>query len=177
MGKIYRGDIVKDHLGMAMIIGGLGAILLIVPLIVLYLWVSDVTSKGTPLGDIILNVGFFLALFLFGGAACFYLMWRGLNERVIVGEGGLTYIATFFSKKISALNIDKVILFEKERPIIIYDEGDDKKRMKLPVWNSNHYADELVGELKRMNPNITVSDLRPGSCDEVAYEPVIAGKT
>jgi hypothetical protein len=168
MGKIYRGDIVRDHLGMAMIIGGLGAILMIVPLIVLYLWVSDVTGKGTPLGDIILNVSFFVILFLIGGAACFYLVWRGINEQVTVGDGGLTYDATFFTKKIPAMDIDKVMLFEKERPVLIYDEGEDKKRLKLPVWNSNHYADDLFSELKRMNPNITLSDLRPGAVETVA---------
>ncbi|OPY28537.1 MAG: hypothetical protein A4E28_01470 [Methanocella sp. PtaU1.Bin125] len=170
MGKIYTGDFLKDHLGMAVIIGGLGAVLMLVPLIVLYMWVSDVTSKGTPLGDIILNVGFFLALFLVGGAACFYLMWRGINEKVTVGDGGLAYEATFFNKRLSAMEIDKIMLFDKARPVIIYDAGEEKKRMKLPVWRSNDYADGLIEELKRMNPNIAVSDLRKKSGQEYSLD-------
>ena len=46
---------------------------------------------------------------------------------------------------------------------VIYDVGDDKKHLKLPTWKSNDYMDELVGELKRMNPGIAVSDLRHGA--------------
>ncbi|MGA9139735.1 MAG: hypothetical protein WBZ29_05900 [Methanocella sp.] len=177
MGKIYRGDLVKDHLEMAVIIGGLGAVLLIVPLVILYLWVSDVTGKGTPLGDIILNVVFFVALFLIGGAACFYLVWRGVNERVMAADGGLALVSTFFSKKIPALDIDKIMVFEKERPIVIYDSGDDKKRLRLPVWKNTDYIDDLIEELKRMNPSIVVSDLRPEAGGEVLSAPAGEVKT
>ena len=117
MGKIYRGDLVKDHLGMAVITGGMGTILLVVPLVILYLWVGDVTSKGTPLGDIIINVSLFVALFLIGGAACFYLVWRGINERVMVAGEGLVYDASVYSKNIRVPDIDKIMLFEKGGPV------------------------------------------------------------
>jgi hypothetical protein len=177
MGKIYRGDLVKDHLEMAVITGGMGTILLVIPLVILYLWIGDVTREGTPLGDIILNVSFFVALFIIGGAACFYLVWRGINERVMVAGEGLVYDATFFSKNIRAPEIDKIMLFEKGGPVVIYDVGDDKKHMKLPTWKSNDYMDELVGELKRMNPGIAVSDLRHGAGEEVRCEPVGNAKT
>jgi hypothetical protein len=177
MGKIYRGDLVKDHLGMAVIIGGLGAVLQIIPLVILYLWVGDVTSKGTPLGDIILNVSLFVALFLIGGALCFYLVWRGINERVMAADEGLVFVSTFFSRKIPAKDIDKVMLFSSERPVVIYDLGGDKKQLRLPVWKSNDYADDLIGELKRMNPGIVVSDLRPGAGEEAVSVPVNEVKT
>ncbi len=157
---------------MAVFIGGVGMVLLIIPLIILSFWIGDVTSKGTPLSDIILNVSFFLALFLIGGAACFYLVWRGINERVMATEGGLVYVAMFFSKKIPAIDIYKIMLFNSERPVIIYDLGDEKKQLKLPLWKSNDYIDDLIGELKRMNPSIAVSDLRPGADGEAGQKPV-----
>ncbi len=174
MTKNYRGDLVKDHLGMAVMIGGLGAILMIVPLITLYVWVGEVTGNGTPLEDIILNVSFFLALFLIGGMACFYMVWRGSNEQVSVGDGKLVYRATFFTRKIPVMNIDKIMLFGKAGPVVIYDAGDEKKRIRLPWWKSNDYASDLVSDLKRLNPNISASDLRPGAAEEVAPAPAAA---
>ncbi len=170
MVKIYKGSIRKDHLPIALIIGGLGALLVIIPLIVFYLWIKNAESEGTQLADIWFNVGIFIALFLIGSAACFYLVWRGTREKVTVDEGAITYYTTFFTKKLPALDIDKVMIFDKERPIIIYDVGGDKKRLKLPVWKSNDYIDRLVADLKPINPNIDVVDLRKDADVEVRYE-------
>jgi hypothetical protein len=170
MEKIYKGSIKKDHLTIALIIGGLGALLVIVPLIVFYLWISNVTGEGTPLGDIIINVSFFIALFLIGSVACFYLVWRGAHERVTVDHGAIASYTTFFSRTIPALNIDKIMICDKERPIVIYDTGGDVKRMRLPAWKSNDYIDRLVGDLKPINPNIAVVDLRKDAGAEVRYE-------
>jgi hypothetical protein len=172
MEKIYKGSFREDHLPIALVIGGLGALLVIMPLIVFYLWINDVTSEGTQFGDIALNVGFFIALFLIGSGACFYLVWRGTHERVTVDSGAMSYYATFFSRKIPALEIEKIMIFDKERPIIIYDIGGDMKRIKLPVWKSNDYIDRLVGDLKPINPNIDVVDLRKDANVEVRYEEV-----
>ena len=77
---------------------------------------------------------------------------------------------TFFTKTLPALDIDKVMIFDKERPIIIYDVGGDMKRLKLPVWKSNDYIDRLVADLKPTNPNIDVVDLRKDADVEVRYE-------
>lgn len=170
MVKIYKGSVRKDHLPIALIIGSLGALLVIMPLIVFYLWIKTEESQGVQLGDIALNVGFFIALFLISSAACFYLVWRGTREQVTVDEGAITYYATFFTKTLPALNIDKIMIFDKERPIIIYDVGGDMKRLRLPVWKSNDYIDRLVADLKPINPNIDVVDLRKDADVEVRYE-------
>ncbi|HUL62709.1 MAG TPA: hypothetical protein VLT35_06565, partial [Methanocella sp.] len=154
----------------ALVIGGLGALLVIAPLIVFYLWISTVTGQGTQLGDIIVNVSFFIALFLLGSLACFYLVWRGAHERVTIDRGAMTYYAPFFSRTIPALNIDKLMIFDRERPVVIYDAGGDVKRMRLPAWKSNDYIDRLAGDLKPINPNIEVVDLRKDAGAEVRYE-------
>jgi hypothetical protein len=87
-----------------------------------------------------------------------------------VEEGSITYYATFFTKTISALEIEKIMIFDKERPMIIYNVGEDLKRLKLPVWKSNDYVDSLAADLKRMNPNIDIVDLRKYADIEVRYE-------
>jgi hypothetical protein len=168
--KIYKGSIGKDHLPISLIIGGLGALLVIIPPIVFYLWIGNAESEGTRLADIWFNVGIFIALFLIGSAAYFYLVWRGTREKVTVGEGATTYYTTFFTKTLSALDIDKIMIFDGERPIIIYDVGGDKKRLKLPVWKSNNYIDRLVADLKPINPNIDVVDMCRDADVEVRYE-------
>lgn len=81
MVKIYRGDFRKDYLGLTLVIGSLGALLIIMPLVVFYLWIGNEVNSGISLSDIALNAGFFLVLFLAGSCACFYLIWRGVNER------------------------------------------------------------------------------------------------
>jgi hypothetical protein len=140
------------------------------PLIVFYLWIRNAESEGTQLADIWFNVGIFITLFLIGSAACFYLVWRGTHERVTVKDGAMTYYTTFFSKTIPALDIEKIMIFDKERPIIIYDIGGDMKRLKLPAWKSNDYIDRLADDLKPINPNIDVVDLRKDADVEVRYE-------
>jgi hypothetical protein len=170
MVKVYKGSIMKDHLLIALIIGGLGALLVIMPLIVFYLWIRNAESEGVLLSDIWFNVGIFIALFLIGSAACFYLVWRGTREKVTIDSGAMTYYTTFFSKTIPALDIDKIMIFDKERPVVIYDAGGDLKRLKLPVWKSNDYMDSLVADLKPINPNIDVVDLRKDADVEVRYE-------
>jgi hypothetical protein len=170
MEKIYRGSIRKDHLPIALIIGGLGALLVLMPLIVFYLWINDIESQGIQLGDIWFNVVIFIALFLVGSLACFYLVWRGMHERVTVNDGAMTYYTTFFSKTMRAMDIDKIMIFDQERPIVIYDVGGEMKRLKLPVWKSNAYIDSLIGDLKPINPNIDVVDLRKDAAAEVRYE-------
>jgi hypothetical protein len=82
----------------------------------------------------------------------------------------MTYYTTFFSKTIPALDIDKIMIFDKERPVVIYDAGGDLKRLKLPVWKSNDYLDSLIADLKPINPNIDVVDLRKDAGIEVRYE-------
>ncbi len=169
MVKIYKGSIMKDHLLIALIIGGLGALLAIMPLTVFYLWIRNAESEGILPGDIWFNFGIFIAPFLIGSAACFYLVWRGMRERVTVDGGAMTYY-TFFSKTIPVLDIDKIMIFDKERPVIIYDVGGDLKRLKLPVWKSNDYVDSLIADLKPINPNIDLVDLRKDAGIEVRYE-------
>jgi hypothetical protein len=171
MTKVYKGSFTKDHLPMALIVGGTGALLVIVPLAVFYLWITNVTSEGTKFEDIALNVTFFIALFLAFSVLCFYLVWRGTHERVTVDGMGMSYYATFFDKSIPALGIEKVMIFDKERPVIIYNYGDELRQMKLPVWKSNDYIDNLVADLKPVNPNIDVVDLRKEAGVGVVYEP------
>jgi hypothetical protein len=175
MAKIYKGSIKKDHLTIALIIGGVGALLVIMPLVLFYLWISSVMSEGTELSDIALNAAFFLVLFLIGSGACFYLVWRGIHEQVSMDGGSLTYYSTFFTITIPALEIEKIMIFDKERPLFIYSEGGDMKRLKLPVWKSNDYIDRLVADLKPINPNIDVVDLRKDANVEVRYDEAGAG--
>jgi hypothetical protein len=170
MAKIYKGSFTKDHLPVAVIIGGLGTILVVMPLVVFYLWIRNAASEGIQFADIMLNVGFFIALFLIGSAACFYLVWRGIHERITVDGGAVTYYTTFFGKTIPALDIEKIMIFDKERPVVIYNVAEDLKRLKLPVWKSNDYIDSLVADLKPVNPNIDVVDLRKNADIEVRYE-------
>jgi hypothetical protein len=171
MVKIYKGSIRKDHLLTALITSGLGALLVIMPLIIFFLWIRNAESQGVQLGDIWFNVSIFIILFLLGSAACFYLVWRGIRETVTVDEGKMTYYSTFFTKTLPALDIDKIMIFDEERPVIIYNVGGgDMKRLKLPVWKSNDYIDSLVADLKPTNPNIDVVDLRKDADIEVRYE-------
>lgn len=62
------------------------------------------------------------------------------------------------------------MIFDREQPIVIYDSGDDLKRLKLPRWKSNDYIDGLVADMKRMNPGIEMVDLRKDADVEVRYE-------
>jgi len=173
MAKIYKGSIRKDHLPTILVIGGAGALIVFMTLVVFYLWIGNATAAGIQLSDIALNAGFFFIMFLIGIGACFYLLWRGVSERVIVEDGGLKYFATFFNKSIQALDIEKIMIFDKEQPIIIYNAGGELKQLKLPSWKSNDYIDSLIADLKRMNPNIHGSDLRKGTGVEVRYEEAV----
>ena len=168
MDKIYKGSITKDHLATALVIGGIGVLIVVVTMIVLYLWVRNAADAGVEFGAIALNAGFFFLMFLVGIAACFYLLWRGIHERVIVEGRGLRYHATFFNRSVQALDVEKIMIFDRAQPVVIYDDGGNLKRLKLPVWRSNDYIAGLVADLKRMNPNIVVSDFRESA--EVHYE-------
>jgi hypothetical protein len=140
------------------------------PLVLFYLWIGSVMGEGTELSNIALNAAFFLALFLVGSGVCVYLVWRGINERLIVDDGSITYFTTFFTKTIPALEIEKIMIFDKERPILIYDVCGDMKRLRLPVWKSNDYIDRFVADLKPINLKIDVVDLRKEADIEVRYE-------
>ena len=170
MAKIYKGDFAKDHLPITLVIGGIGAVLVIMPLIVFYMWINNAASEGLQIADAWFNIAFFIALFLIGSAMCFYLVWRGTREHVTVEDGKITYYTTFFTRTIPVLDIEKIMIFDQERPILIYNVSEYLRRLRLPAWKSHDYIGSLVADLKPMNPNIEIVDLRKSADVEVRYE-------
>lgn len=159
MEKIYKGRYWRDNLRMALLLGSLGIILVFLPLLVLIPMAFSAIKDGTLVNLLYIAMPFYL-FFLVGGAACLYILYESIQERLVISGSILYYVGPFSRKRIQAMNIDKIMLFNSEKPVIIYDYSDDKKRFILPGWEKGYYIDDLILDLKRINPGIQVVDMR-----------------
>ena len=158
MDKVYRGRFWGDDIWLSLILGILGVLLIVVPLGLVALSASS--AQGNTFRDLLIRVAPMYLVFLAAGVLCFYYLRGKSRERIEVGGGTLRYTGPFSTRRIPALDIDRVLLFRGERPIIIYEKSGVKKELRLPRWESSGYADDLLADLRRMNPNIEVLDTR-----------------
>jgi hypothetical protein len=164
MEKIYRGRFWKDNLWMGMGLVGVGILLVVLPLLAIFPMAYSAYQDGTLDSLLYIWVPFY-AFFLAGSGACLYVVIGSMREHLRIADGALHYSGPFSSKRIAAMSIDKIMLFSGEKPIVIYEWGGDMKRFRLPRWENAYYMDDLVVDLKRMNPGVEVVDMRKGQAE------------
>jgi hypothetical protein len=158
--EVYRGRFKEDKLWVLYIPAVMGVILFFLTIFVLLPISNSVSAGSLKQNDLMITLTCLVIPFAAAVIGCIYLTYAGMREQVRFAEGAVQYRAPFYSRKIPAMDIEKFMIFEGERPIIIYYDGDTKKRQVLPRWGNAYYIDELIRLARRANPSIEVVDMR-----------------
>ena len=154
MGRVYRGRFWQDNLWLSVLPGKIGLVILLGAIAGGVAVVSLASHGGMALGTAIALLVFAVTPGLVGGWACFYVLLGGLGERLQVQGDTLDYRAPFFRRRIPIRDI--LIVHRWPRMLLRYQTPKRVVALRLPNWSRGWYADELIGELTIINPDIEV---------------------
>ena len=154
MGRVYRGRFWQDSLWLLVFSGIIGLVILLGAIAGGVAVVSLASRGGMALGTGIALLVLVVIPGLVGGWACFYVFLGGLGERLQVQGDTLDYRAPFFRRRIPIRDI--LIVHRWPSLLLRYQTPKRVVALRLPNWSRGWYADELIGELTIINPDIEV---------------------
>jgi hypothetical protein len=152
VGKVYRGRFWQDNLWLLVFPGLFGAIVL-VAVSAGVVAIVTLTSRGEMTWNTAaLTLAFLGIPGLGGGWACFYVLLGGLGEWLQVQGDTLVYRAPLLHRRVPIRDI--LIVHRWPQMLLRYRTPRRVVTLRLPNWSRGRYADEFIGELTAVNPDI-----------------------
>lgn len=175
MQKVYKAKFWKDRIWVTLFPGFLGLVILLAGMAGTIAAIHGALKNDVSLGTFVGTFFVFLLPFLVGGGACFYVFLYGIKTKIIIDDKFLILGAPLYKKKIPITDIKKVAVGQKSMPVITYfgmgsapvffkatsinvdyEKKGKIKTLKLPCWRKGYYLQQIVNDLKKINPNIKV---------------------